>query len=163
MKSKPVPESATVAGVATAVELMESEPVAEPPAVGEKTTEAVQLAPAARLPVQPFCATLKGPEAASVTEPMAKLVELVMVTDCAALDWPAAIAAKVSWVGLVVRPLANCAEPLRGIETAATPVVEDETKSAAAMEPVALGVKTICAVQLLPLFRSAPQVVEETE
>ena len=42
-------------------------------------------------------------------------------------------------------------------------MVEDETTSVAAMEPVALGVKTICAVQLLPLFRSAPQVVETTE
>ena len=71
MKSKPVPESATVAGVATAVELTVSDPEAEPPVLGVKTTEAVQLAPAARLPVQPFCVMLNGAEAASATDPMA--------------------------------------------------------------------------------------------
>ena len=86
-----------------------------------------------------------------------------MVTDCAALDWPTATTAKVSWAGLVAKPLVSCPEPLRGTDAAATPVVEDETTSVAAMEPVALGVKTICAVQLLPLFKSAPQVVETTE
>ena len=59
-----------------------------------------------------------------------------------------------------MRPLDICPEPLRGTETAATPVVDDEITSAAAMEPVALGVKTICAVQLAPAFRTAPQLEE---
>ena len=94
---------------------------------------------------------------------MAELEELVKVTDCAALDWPTPTAAKLSDVGLAASRRDVCPEPLSGTDTAATPVVEDETTSAAAMEPVALGVKTICAVQLLPLFRSAPHVVEATE
>ncbi len=86
-----------------------------------------------------------------------------MVTACAVLDWPAATTGKLSCAGFVARPLAISPEPLRGTETGATPLVEDETASVAAMAPVALGVKTICTVQLLPLFSSAPQVVAATE
>ena len=71
-----------------------SVPVAEPLVLGTKNTEAVQLAPAARLPVQLFCARRKARIAASVTEPMVELDELVKVTDCAALDWPTPTAAK---------------------------------------------------------------------
>jgi hypothetical protein len=44
-----------------------------------------------------------------------------------------------------------------------TPEVDEETASVAAMAPVALGVKTICTVQLLPLASSAPQVVAAIE
>ena len=70
VKSKPVPESATVAGVATAAELMVSVPVAGPPVLGAKATATVQLAPAARLPVQPFCVMLKGAEVTREIDPM---------------------------------------------------------------------------------------------
>ena len=72
VKSKPVPESATVTGAATDDELTVSVPVMRTrQRWAERTTEAVQLAPAARLPVQVFCAMLNGADAASVTEPMA--------------------------------------------------------------------------------------------
>ena len=138
MKSKPVPESATVAGVATAAELTVSAPVAEPPALGGKTTEAVQLAPAARLPVQVFCAMLNGAVAASATEPMAVAGgvgdgDRLRRAGLARGDHGKGEHARDWWRGR-----SPCTpEPLSGTETAATPAVEEETTSVAAMEPVA--------------------------
>ena len=69
----------------------------------------------------------------------------------------------VSCVGFVARPAVSCPEPFSGTETGATPEVDEETTSVAAMAPVAAGVKTICAVQLVPLLSKAPQVVEGME
>ena len=86
-----------------------------------------------------------------------------MVTGCIELDWPAAITGKVICDGFAAKPVANCPAPFSGTETAETPEVEEETASVAEMEPVADGVKTICAVQLLPLASDEPQVEEVTE
>ena len=71
LKAKPTPESATVAGVATALELTVRVPLAEPPMIGAKTIDTVQLAPAAKLPVQPFCVMLNGAESTTEIAPMA--------------------------------------------------------------------------------------------
>ena len=85
------------------------------------------------------------------------------MTDCAVLDRPALITGNVSCVGFVAKPEVSWPEPFSGTETGVTPVVDEETTSVAAMAPVAPGVKTICAVQLLPLLSKAPQVVVGTE
>lgn len=85
------------------------------------------------------------------------------VTGCAVLDWPAATTGNAIWAGLVARPEARIPEPFSGTEAGATPKVDEETASVAAMAPVALGVKTIWTVQLLPLASSAPQVVAAME
>ena len=71
VKSKPTPARATVAGVATADDVTVRTPVEEPLAGGPKTTEAVQLAPAARVLVQVFCVTLNGAAVARAMEPIA--------------------------------------------------------------------------------------------
>ena len=64
--------------------------------------------------------------------------ELVTVTDCAVLDWPAATTAKVRSTGFAVRPLASSPVPLSATDTGATSAVEDEIASVAVMTPVAL-------------------------
>ena len=79
------------------------------------------------------------------------------------LDWPAATTGNAIWAGLVAKPEARIPEPLSGTEIGATPEVDEETASEAAMAPVAPGVKTICTVQLLPFASSAPQVVAAME
>ena len=86
-----------------------------------------------------------------------------MVTVCAVLVCPAATTGKVSSTGFAVRPFVSCPVPFSDTETGATSAVEDEIASVAAITPVALGVKTTWAVQVLPPFSTVPQVVEETE
>jgi len=163
VKSNPVPESATVAGVATAEELTVSAPDEAPPELGWKTTEAVQFAPAARLPVQVFCAMLNGALAASESDPISYPLELVTVTACAVLDCPAATTAKAICDGFVARPVESCPDPFNCTVAGATPEVDDDTASVAAIAPVADGVNTICALQLLPLSSVAPHVIPVIE
>ena len=96
VKLKPVPESPTEAGWATEPELTVRVPAAVPPRVGVKTSEAVQLSPAAKPLEQVFWAMLKGAGAESVNASMAMPVELVIVTDCAGLVVPGVTREKLS-------------------------------------------------------------------
>jgi hypothetical protein len=56
-----MPDSATLKGDAVPLALTVNVPAAVPPATGWKMTAALQLAPAARLPVQVFCVIPNGP------------------------------------------------------------------------------------------------------
>src|SRR5579863_2097965 len=85
-----------------------------------------------------------------------------IATGCAALDKPITIPPK----GIAGGCTESCGgarpTPLSGTRAAATPVVDVETTSVAALPPVAAGVKTTCAVQLSPLASLPPQVVDLT-
>ena len=85
---------------------------------------------------------------------------LLTVTVCAALDCPTLVTAKVNCGGLTFKPDQTCPAPFSGTVAGATPRVEEETVSVAALPPAAAGVKITCAVQLLPLASVVPQVVE---
>jgi hypothetical protein len=63
---------------------------------GEKTTPVEQLAPAARVVPQVFCARLNGGVTARVSEVAAERPVFVMVTVCEALDCPGATMGKTS-------------------------------------------------------------------
>jgi len=159
VKLKPVPVSAAVTGEASAAEVTVSVPESGPVAVGEKPSDAVQLAPGAMLAVQVFAAIVKGPVTARETEGIATVDELVSVTVCAALDWLTASTPKAKVEGLTVRLAMMELVPLSGTDTAATPSVEEEMLTAAAMEPLLGGVKMTCAVQLEFAASDVPQVM----
>lgn len=158
----PVPLSGTLASVCPPAAIV-SVPVYAKARGGEKTTPAVQLAPAARLVPQVFCARLKGAVAVRVIAFAVEPPVLAIITVCAALLAPGGTMAKTSCPGSTLIPAAVCPVPLNGTLTAATPAVEDETASEAVAPPAAAGVKITCTVQLLPLARVAPQVVVPRE
>ena len=86
------------------------------------------------------------------------------MTGCAALDCPAPTTGKLICKGETLNPVESWPEPLSGTETGMTPELDDEMLSAAAMAPVALGVKTICTAQLEPMGSdAAPHVLEAME
>jgi hypothetical protein len=155
----PVPLKATLAGTGTEAEATARVPVAVPLTVGVNITPAVQLAPAARLLVQVFCVRLKGAAVVSVSAVAAKLPVLVTVTVCAALEAPVIVDGKVNFEGLTPSPVVTVPLPFSGTESGVTPSVDEESTSVAALPPDVAGVKITCTVQLLPLFRAAPQVL----
>jgi len=155
----PVPLNRTLAGVAGDAAVTCNVPVTTPVAVGVKITPTEQFAPAARLLEQVLWVKLNGAEAASFKALAAALPASLMVTVCAALDWPVTVAGKVNCAGLTFSPFVAVAEPFSGTETGFTPRVEEEITSVAALPPEAPGVKTTCTVQLLPVSKVAPQVV----
>jgi hypothetical protein len=118
----------------------------------------VQLAPAARLPVQVFAVRLNW---VLLTESEGVLAdtpdELVMVTVCGALGWPGLCGAKVSCGGLTLSPVVTCPEPLNCALTAV--VLAEEIVSVAALPPAANGVKMTCTVQLPPAASVVPLAV----
>jgi hypothetical protein len=160
----PVPLSATVAEVAVEADAMLNVPVEVPPAVGVKATPTAQFAPAAKVsPVHVSCVRLNGDTTVSVSEAAEKLPVLVTVTVCAALGWPMTVDGKVNFDGLTLSTVRFAPLPLSGTLKAATPSVEEEIVSVAALAPVVAGVKITCTVQLLPLASAAPQLVIPVE
>jgi len=122
-------------------EVTVSAPATVPLAVGWKTMPTEQLAPEARLWGQVFCTMLNWELTVRRSEAAATLAVLLTVTVCDALDWPGATAGKVNWAGFTCRPDATCPVPFSGTGTTATPRVEDETTSVAALPPPTAGVK----------------------
>jgi len=130
---------------------------------GEKITPTEQLAPDASVVTQLFCTRLNGNVVVSASEVAVKLLLLVSVTVCAALEVPGATRGKTSCEGLTFSPAKDCPVPVRGTVTDATPEVDEETTSEAVAPPAAAGVKVTCTVQLPPLASVVPQVVVPVE
>ena len=86
VKSKPYARQRHTHRRRTPVALTVSVPAAVPPVAGWNITAALQLAPAARLPVQVFCVSPNGPLTEAPASPIAKLLVLLIVTGSAELD-----------------------------------------------------------------------------
>ena len=142
----PVPLNGTVCGLLFALSLKVSVPLREPCAFGEKVTEAVQLAPAARLlgQVEVTVKSLGLLETLVTVNAVDWL--LVRITVCGALDVPIAWLAKVNGVGLATA--ATTPFPVRltvGLTLALSLIV-----SVPIRVPATAGVKKTEIVQLLP-------------
>ena len=115
-------------------------PASTPVEMGAKITSTVQLAPEARLAGHAFCVTV-NPADAEITSWLAeKLLLLVTVTVCAALDEPATVGAKISWGGLAFRPNGTSPLPLRATVTGAF-TLPAATVRLAELSPVEPGLK----------------------
>src|ERR1039458_1602999 len=159
----PVPLSGIIVDVVSEVDAMVSVPVYGPLSEGKKITPVEQLAPEARLVPHVSSTRLKGSVAVSVSKLAAEPPLLVSVTVCDGLDWPGVTIGNASCAALTLSPAGVCPVPLSETLTAATPEVDELTTSEADAPPPAVGVKITCTVQLLPLARVAPQVVEPYE
>jgi len=95
------PPNCTVAVVVVLVALTVRVPVSGLDCVGAKTTPVVQLAPAARLVPQVFPKRLKGLAMAKLRPTAGDPPEFVIVTVCAALVCPMAVAASANCAGAV--------------------------------------------------------------
>jgi hypothetical protein len=105
-----VPESATVVGLLVALLLTVTAPVRVPLAVGRKTTETAQLAPAA-IAVPQVLVCVKSP-LTEIDDTLAGAVPLLeIVMDCAEEALPTVVAAKDRDVGLADR-VADPVEPV---------------------------------------------------
>src|SRR6185437_10029477 len=153
---------ATLAGVVTLGELTVSVPVAAALVAGANATDAVQYAPASRLPAHVFCVRTNGGETAIAIEIMLKFEVFVTVTVCDGVACPGLTAAKLSSVGFTLSPEASCAVPLSVTVAGLTPSVEEDTASVAAIPPPTMGLKTTCAVHEDPPFNVDPHVVALT-
>src|SRR5579863_5638864 len=123
-------------------------PVRAPEAVGVKTTEIAQLAPAATLLPQVFV-WLKSPLAAMLAIESAAVPVLVSVTTCAALDVPTFWLPKLRLVGLKLIP--GVAVPVPVSPTVCgLPVALSVTVMAPERVPAAVGLKTTEIAQLAP-------------
>ena len=149
VKSKTEPVSVTV--LERLPELAVNTPATALVEVGVKTIAIVQLPPAARLLTQLLDEMLKGEAITNDGVASVVLPELVIVTTCATLATPTAVAKKLNEDGLALSLEVDGALPFSGTETAVTLEVDDETTSVAVFKPLAEGVKTTCAVQLAPL------------
>ena len=156
--SAPVPLSVTLAAVPMVGDMMLNVPVFAPVDAGAKTTSTVQLAPAGRLLVQVFCARANPIEADNTNWLAAKLLLLLTVTVCGALDDPATVGRKINCGGLAFRPKGTWPLPLRatvaGVFTSAPAM-----SKLAELVPVVPGLKVTCTVQLLPGASTVVQVL----
>jgi hypothetical protein len=161
--SAPVPLSVTLAWSAIATDATFNVPVAIPVAAGANTTPTVQVALAARVAAHVFWVSANPALAVSVSCVAATVPELLMVTVCAALDVPTAVAAKLNCAGLTFSPAAAFPAPFNGTVTAFAPRVDEEMVSAATLPPAVTGEKITCTVQLPPAAIVAEQVVVPVE
>lgn len=102
LKSKPVPESASVEPAVNALSLTVSVPLRAPALAGVKVKPAVQLAPAASVAPQVVLARLNSAAGEGVSVRLLRLVTLsglVMVTVLTALVTPSPVCAKTSGLG----------------------------------------------------------------
>jgi hypothetical protein len=157
--SAPVALSVTLAWLAIAADATFNVPVAAPVAAGANTTPTVQAAPAGRLAAQVFWVNANPVLTVTASCVAAKLLELLMVTVCAALDVPTAVAAKLNCAGFTFSPAAAFPAPLNGTVTGFAPRVEEEIVSPATLSPAVTGVKITWTVQLPPATSVAVQVV----
>lgn len=147
----PVPDNDTA--LLPALVLKVSVPLCAPFEVGEKTTLAVQLPPAARLLAQ-FVETEYCPEPVTDVRVIVVLPVLESVTDCTAELEPTVILPNASVPTFVVSVVCS---PVPVRETVSLPALVANV-SVPVCVPIAVGVYTTFAVQLPPTARLEGQV-----
>src|SRR6185503_10058317 len=155
VSTRPLPVRATASGL-PALLAMVSVPVRPPPADGAKATPTVQLAPAARLAPQPLDWIANS--ALVLVMPVSVVVAvpgLLTVTVCAALVMPTVTVPKSRLAG---------ADAIAGPEIVPLPergtATSPPNESVPVREPAADGRKVTPTVQLAPMARLAPQLLD---
>jgi hypothetical protein len=162
----PVPESATFCGLPVALSVKLRVALRLPEAPGLNVTDAVQLADAASVLPQVLLDMAKSaafvPEIATLLMVIDDVSPFFRVADCAAVVEPTVVLAKVSEAGLAdTVPLVEVPVPVKAT-FCGLPLPESLKLSVAARAPVAVGAKTIFAVQLAEAASDDPQVLLKT-
>jgi hypothetical protein len=134
--SAPAPLSVTLAWLPIAGEATFNVPVAAPVAAGANTTPTEHDAPPPRLVPQVFAVSANPALAVSASCVAASLLVLLMVTVCAALELPTAVAVKLNCAGFTFSPAAAFPTPfnatVNGVFTPLAAMVNEAEFSPAA-------------------------------
>ena len=160
---EPVPESEIDCGLPAAESVKLSVAVRVPATVGLKLIDAVQFAPAARLVPHVLLAMLKSPAFVPDSAAPLMVIEVLSPFDnvavCAALLEPTVVLANVILDGLAVT-VPDAPVPFPVSATVCGLLLAESLKfKVAESAPVALGAKTMFAVQLAEAASDVPQVL----
>ena len=158
-----MPESEIDCGLFVAVSVKLSDAARVPAAVGLKIIDAVQFAEAARLVPHVLLAMLKSPPFVPDIATLLMVIEELSPFDsdaiCAALPDPTVVLANVMLDGLAVTvPAPPVPSPLNATVWGLL-LAESLKFKVAYISPVALGAKTMFAVQLAEAANDVPQVL----